>query len=249
MLELVNARIVMVEHLRLLRMQLVFLHLRSLSGKLWQCVYYPVYSCCYRPDLTWRDIQHLCVRSAKLINPDDPDWEILASGRRFSYKYGFGVIDASAYVEAAQDWELVKPQTWVEMSPIQLQEGTMDATGEMSGGEPIVSGGVRSSYTITRDLLDENNFDALEHVTVTVWISHTRRGDVEVSLLSPNGVKSVLAATRKFDNDGDGFPGWTFMSLKHWFVSPFILQSTNVTRRIQGRKPRRGLDYTSLGPE
>lgn len=170
----------------------------------------------YRPELTWRDIQHLCVRSAKEINPDDPDWEKTASGRQFSYKYGYGRIDAAAYVEAAKNWELVKPQAWIEYPAIQLQNGTMSETGGMNGGEPIVSGGVRSSATITQELLDDNNFETLEHITVTVWISHTRRGDVEVSITSPNGVKSILAARRKFDDDKDGFPAWKFMSLKHW---------------------------------
>ncbi|EEB95885.1 hypothetical protein MPER_05077, partial [Moniliophthora perniciosa FA553] len=38
-----------------------------------------------RPDLTWRDVQHLCVQTARMINPDDPDWEPTAEGRLYSY--------------------------------------------------------------------------------------------------------------------------------------------------------------------
>ena len=48
-----------------------------------------------------------------MINPNDSDWERTASGRLYSYKYGYGVLDAYAFVTAAQKWELVKPQTWV----------------------------------------------------------------------------------------------------------------------------------------
>lgn len=170
----------------------------------------------FRPDLTWRDIQHLCVRTARMINPDDPDWENTAAGRRFSYKYGYGSLDAYAFVQAAQQWELVKPQAWLHSAPIQLNSGTMTKEGDMEGGEPITQGGVTSLTTITSEMLNDANFEKLEHINVRVWIKHSRRGDVEVELTSPNGVKSMLAGRRKFDADKTGYPGWTFMSVKHW---------------------------------
>lgn len=171
-----------------------------------------------RPELTWRDIQHLCVNFAKLINADDPDWEPTAVGRPYSYKYGYGRLDAHAYVKAAQEWTLVKPQAWIDMPIVQLQDGSMTNEGEMSGGEPIIEEGVRSSLTLSEHKITEHNFEKLEHITVTVWISHSLRGDVEVELQSPNGVKSILAARRKFDNSGHGFRGWRFMTVKHWYV-------------------------------
>lgn len=171
-----------------------------------------------RSDLSWRDIQHLCVNTAQMVNDDDPDWEITDSGRPYSYKYGYGKLDAYDFVTAAQTWRLVKSQAWVEMQPIQLAEGVMDADGKMSGGEPIVSGGVSSTMTIVSQVLLDSNFenDSLEHVTVTVWISHSRRGDVEVEIISPQGIRSVLAGERRNDADPDGFPGWRFMTVKHW---------------------------------
>jgi len=43
---------------------------------------------------------------------------------------------------------------------------------------------------------------------------------VEVELLSPKGIKSVLAARRRYDQDDKGFPGWRFMTLKHWDEDP-----------------------------
>ena len=39
-----------------------------------------------RPDLTWRDFQHLSIRTAVHINSRDPDWDTTAAGRKFSYK-------------------------------------------------------------------------------------------------------------------------------------------------------------------
>lgn len=120
--------------------------------------------------MSWRDIQHLCVRTAKTVNADDPDWEDTAAGRRFSYKYGYGSLDALAFVQAAQSWELVKPQAWFHTDYVQLNDGTMNIEGEMSGGEPIGVDGVTSSTTITAGMLQAANFDQLEHVTVRVWI-------------------------------------------------------------------------------
>lgn len=169
-----------------------------------------------RPDLTWRDIQHICVQTAQLVNPEDPDWETTAAGRPFSYKYGYGKIDAYHYVTAAKTWQNVKPQAWVDIPAIQIAGGTMDTFQNMTGGELIVTGGISSSASVTQAMLDDANFEKLEHVTAKVWISHERRGDVEVQIVSPGGIKSVLAGPRKSDSASTGYPGWTFMTIKHW---------------------------------
>lgn len=39
-----------------------------------------------RPELGWRDVQHLLIRTAVMINPDDEDWDTTAAGRKYSYK-------------------------------------------------------------------------------------------------------------------------------------------------------------------
>ncbi|EAU88620.2 kex protein [Coprinopsis cinerea okayama7 len=173
-----------------------------------------------RPDLTWRDIQHLCVETARMINKEDPDWDYIANDKRYSYKYGFGVLDAERFVKAAQDWKLVKPQAWFNTPTIQLENGTMNESKEYSGGTLIGADGVSSQIEITKDMLIENNFETLEHINVKVWINHTRRGDVEVELVSPGGIKSILASKRDSDAATTGFPGWTFMSVKHWGEDP-----------------------------
>ena len=177
-----------------------------------------------RPDLTWRDIQHLCVYSAAKINPDDPDWDMTSSGRPFSYKYGFGKLDAYAYVTMARTWQLVKPQVWMDIAPVEFADAAMDGD-ELIGGAPIVPGGVNSSTVITREMLEEWNFEKLEHITVKVWIKHTRRGDVEVDLISPAGIRSVLASARRLDTATTGFVGWRFMTLKHWYILHLLLRN------------------------
>ncbi|KAJ6531334.1 peptidase S8/S53 domain-containing protein [Mycena capillaripes] len=174
-----------------------------------------------RPDLTWRDIQHLCVLTARQINPDDPDWEATAlAGRSYSYKYGFGALDGYEYVKAAKTWSLVKPQVWFHTKTIQIEGGVMPEPEEYSGGQFIGDGGIISHMTITRDMLTQNNLEKLEHVNVKVWIQHGKRGDVEVELRSPHGIRSVLAGKRNGDTATTGYPGWTFMSVKHWGEDP-----------------------------
>ncbi|KAF8077757.1 peptidase S8/S53 domain-containing protein [Lyophyllum atratum] len=173
-----------------------------------------------RPDLTWRDVQYLCVENARMINPEDPDWEPTAAGRLYSYKYGFGALDAAKYVAAAKSWKLVKPQAWFETPAIQLEGGTMTAEEEYSGGQLIGEGGIKSTMSITKEMLLQNNFESLEHINVKVWINHTTRGDVEVEITSPKGITSVLAKQRIGDRAHSGFPGWMFMSVKHWGEDP-----------------------------
>jgi kexin len=170
----------------------------------------------YRPDLTWRDIQYLSIETAKMINPDDPDWERTATGRLYSYKYGYGVIDGYEFVMAAQKWTLVKPQAWFDTAAVQLEGGAMNVAKNFTGGQTIGPGGVTSQLSVTKKMMLDNNFETLEHVNIQVWIDHTRRGDVEVELVSPNGIKSVLGKRRAGDDAKTGYHGWVFMSIKHW---------------------------------
>ena len=89
---------------------------------------------------------------------------------------------------------------------------------EYEGGEPIGADGKKSSIEITKEMMLAHNLETLEHIDVRVWINHPRRGDVEVELVSPNGIKSVLAKTREYDESTTGYPGWRFMTIKHWYV-------------------------------
>jgi len=220
------------------------------------------------PDLTWRDVQHVLINSAVHFNPTDPDWEKTASGRLFSYKYGYGRLDAGKVVDLARRWKSVKPQAWFDspavflgererkeaqkeqgvegdgtnerrQDEIEIEAGggdevgdgdsdtiptqTTDETDPIAADEPpfqagilIPENGIESSYEITQDMLNDLNFEKLEHVTVRVWIDHQRRGDVEVDITSPAGINSVLARQRRFDEDQNGLQGWKFMSMKHW---------------------------------
>lgn len=159
-----------------------------------------------RPELTWRDVQHVAIKSAAVINPKDADWQTTQAGRPYNHKYGFGVIDSWQFIENARDHQLVKPQAWLAST-----EQEIAPTSTL-----IQEGGVSSSLQITPEMMLEANLATIEHITVKVWVTHERRGDLQVELTSPHGTKSVLARPRRYDENRDGLPGWGFMTLKHW---------------------------------
>lgn len=158
-----------------------------------------------RPDLSWRDIQYLLVETAVPINEDDGSWHETSIGRKFSHAYGYGKVDAYSMVKKAQNWTLVKPQAWIHSPWLKVHNEIPQGTK-----------GLASSFEITEEELKNNNFETLEHVTVTMNVNHTRRGDLSVELRSPAGVVSHLSTARKNDDEQVGYIDWTFMSVAHW---------------------------------
>ncbi|KAG9004986.1 pheromone processing endoprotease [Tulasnella sp. 427] len=179
-----------------------------------------IYSCSWGPPDDGRSMEAPSNLIQKAVLNGDPDWEKTSQGRPYSYKYGFGALNGYRFVSAAKTWPLVKPQAWIEMPQIEFNNASMTWDGVMSGGNFIPKEGLTSSMALTSDIMKQHNFEKLEHITVKVWISHMRRGDVEVYLTSPNGIKSILGGKRQYDADATGYPGWTFMTLKHWDENP-----------------------------
>ncbi|PYH46739.1 kexin kexB [Aspergillus saccharolyticus JOP 1030-1] len=158
-----------------------------------------------RPELTWRDAQYLMVESAVPVHENDGSWQNTKNGRKFSHDWGFGRVDAYTMVQKAKTWDLVKPQAWFHSPWLRVHH-------EVPQGDQ----GLASSYEVTRAMMDEANLERLEHVTVTMNVNHTRRGDLSVELRSPEGLVSHLSTAREPDNESEGYVDWTFMSVAHW---------------------------------
>ena len=142
-----------------------------------------------RPDLSWRDLQQLCVETAQIVDESDPDWETVANGRKFNHKYGYGKLDAYKLVEAAKTFEHVKPQAWHHSKEIIIEQDIPDNNAE----------GLTSVIEILPNDLKESNLEVIEHVQVWMNLTHQRRGDVVIDLISPRGVVSHICTKRKFD--------------------------------------------------
>lgn len=163
-----------------------------------------------RPDISWRDMQYLAMGTAVPVNLDDGDWQTTTIGKRFSHAYGYGKIDTWAIVEAAKTWKNVKPQAWYFSPWIHVNKDI-----------PEGNVGVAVSFEVTADALKAANLERLEHVTVTMNVAHTRRGDISVDLISPSKIVSHLSVTRSPDTIAAGYVDWTFMSVAHWYLPPF----------------------------
>jgi len=150
------------------------------------------------PDLTWRDVQHILVETSDraLIRDRDPGWAGSNGEIQHSHKYGFGVVDPEAAVQTAIDWVNVAPEVRVKTEAIEVDRPLPD------GGEAVAD-----SVTVTENI-------AVETVEVAIDARHSFRGDLEIELTSPSGVKSVLVAP--LDDGGDDIRNWVFSSVRHW---------------------------------
>jgi kexin len=158
-----------------------------------------------RPELTWRDMQWLTVLTA--VPFDQPsDWTKTPTlGRSFSHQFGYGKLDAYAIVEMAKTWKLVKPQAWFFSPWMHVKQKV-----------PQGAKGLASVFEVTDQMLKEANLERVEHITVTMNVNHTRRGDLSVELISPQGMTSHLSVARSVDEAKSGYDDWTFMSVAHW---------------------------------
>ena len=86
------------------------------------------------PNLTWRDVQHILVNSARHVDPTDAGWTTNRAGHLIHYNYGFGVVDAEAAVNLAKTWTNVGPELSVSSGLVTVGEviPDNDSTGVSS---------------------------------------------------------------------------------------------------------------------
>ncbi|XP_042864322.1 furin-like protease 1 isoform X4 [Penaeus japonicus] len=155
-------------------------------------------------DLTWRDMQHIVVRTARPENLEAPDWQSNGVGRHVSHRFGYGLMDAYAMVQLARNWTSVPTQRKCEVAASHIDKLIPQ----------------KSFVTLELDVQDCPGVNYLEHVQAKVSLTADRRGDIEIYLSSPSGVKSTLLAQRPHDNSRTGFHSWPFMTVHMWGERP-----------------------------
>ncbi len=148
------------------------------------------------PRLSYRDVQHILVESARKNDPADADWAVNGAGHDVNHKYGFGAVDASAAVDLAETWQNVRPEARLVYNTIAVNHGIAD----------------HIILEATMGIPDEI---VLEWVEVTMNITHPFRADLKIELVSPDGTVSVLAGEHGQDN-GVNYDNWTFTTARHW---------------------------------
>lgn len=157
------------------------------------------------PNLGWRDVQDILIRTARKNDATDPGWVNNGAGLHVNHKYGFGLVSASAAVVRAADRSraLLPPN----VAPFVSTNQALPAL-DIPDNSPT---GVTVTFTVDRAF-------SVEHVELNLRAAHTRRGDLRVVLVSPVGTRSVLAVPH-----GDThahYTGWTFTSVRHWGENP-----------------------------
>uniref|UniRef100_A0A8C6UGX8 SPC3 n=1 Tax=Neogobius melanostomus TaxID=47308 RepID=A0A8C6UGX8_9GOBI len=150
--------------------------------------------------LTWRDVQHLLVKTSRPLHLSADDWKSNAAGLRVSHLYGFGLVDAEAMVREASKWRTVPPQHVCSHRPVRTLHPPC----------------LHSSMSLGCSDEADRQVNFLEHVVVSVLLTHPRRGDLQIHLMSPSGTRSQLLAKRLYDSSNEGFRNWEFMSVHFW---------------------------------
>lgn len=163
------------------------------------------------PKLSWRDMQHLIVKTTKVVSPDDKLWSVNGAGYKINPKFGFGLLDTGALVKAAvhKNWRTA-PQQMTCVSKNMLVNLSL-----------VPRDNVTTQHNSTGCSDAPNHITKLEHVTVIVTINQRdNRGKLGIILTSPAGTKSVLLKQRSRDTSTRGFREWEFLTVFHWGENP-----------------------------
>jgi subtilisin family serine protease len=171
------------------------------------------------PNLNWRDVKEILLRSSRPLSPGDSGWTSRAGGKpsiaaiKHHQQFGGGLVDAEAAVALAQSWTSL---------------GTMSSRSQSWTGSQAVADNSTTGVTLPLTF-SASPVMRVEHVEVVVNVTHDRRGDLEIQLVSPTGVVSELATPEPLDDGAlmwpsgasvplgsRGYSAWTFSSVRHW---------------------------------
>ncbi len=170
------------------------------------------------PNLGWRDVQEILMRSARKVNPSDADWKtpVAPANINHNHNFGAGLVDAAAAVEMSK--------TWVNL-------GTQrTAVSTQSGLSVSIPDNNAAGVTRTFDF-SSNNL-RVEHVTVKLSVSTVRKGQLEITLTSPSGTVSKLA--ERHSDTTNLYTGWTFMTVRNWGENSQGVWTLKVADRTAG---------------
>ncbi|KFD65974.1 hypothetical protein M514_03148 [Trichuris suis] len=194
------------------------------------------------PNLTWRDMQHIVVRTS---NPTAllkiSGWTTNGAGRKgvtrlsqgvsftfvdftVSSKFGYGIMDAEKMILLAKRWKTVPPQH------------TCTFTYDMDYPIPLIGMFSQNFSLKVDDCALGARIRYLEHVQVILSVKFSRRGDLRIFILSPMGTRSELLPVRPHDDSKLGIEKWPFMSVQQWGENPegtWVLTIENTRSLLQ----------------
>ncbi len=141
------------------------------------------------PGLGYRDVQDILAYSARKLDVASygqalwggyahngaDNWN--GGGLHYSHLYGFGLVDARAAVRLAEHWHTGQGTFAVQ--------DTASASAAPALAMPLGVSTAETTLIIAENL-------RIDTVRVTLNISHTYRGDLTATLVSPDGTQSIL---------------------------------------------------------
>ena len=151
------------------------------------------------PNLGWRDVQEIMMRSAKVVDPMMGEWQYNHMGMPMSHNYGAGVIDATHAVRMAQVWQNLGPRFGSVVSNKNTYDyNEVKGLSKKSASNQLIPDNTAATASVPNGAKNVRNFiiDApdpdlrIEQVVVRLRIAHGRRGDLGVILTSPKSGQS-----------------------------------------------------------
>eukprot|EP00058_Branchiostoma_floridae_P001670 XP_002587158.1 hypothetical protein BRAFLDRAFT_98844 [Branchiostoma floridae] len=162
------------------------------------------------PDLTWRDVQHIVVRGAKVPNPEEPGWNLNGADLPVHHNPDLTWRDVQHIVVRGAKVPNPEEPGWnLNGADLPVHHKDLLAGGEVE---------LELQTTGCHDTRDQ--VEVLEHVQSVMTIDHQRRGDLSIKLTSPKGTESQLMSTRSRDDSTDGFQDWPFLTVYNWGEDP-----------------------------
>ncbi|KAL5259763.1 hypothetical protein ACHWQZ_G010012 [Mnemiopsis leidyi] len=202
------------------------------------------------PELTWRDMQHLIVRTASRVSNDrDSQWIENGAGHEFHPKLGFGVLDATKMVNVARNWTSVPPQR----KCMALKSNRTNSPTTVPRVVPPLRILNMRTTIYPEDCIDKatnrsgkDHLSKLEHVQLYITMHTPTRGDIVLKLTSPSGTTSKLLSMRPEDspdmsrghsaNPRSGFKNWAFMTVNFWDENPYGQWQLQIINGHQNKK-------------
>lgn len=150
------------------------------------------------PNLGWRDVQEVLIRTATQTDPTNNEWRTNKAGFKFNPNFGAGRVNAGAAVSLATNWANLATMTSTNSEQAGLNVAITDND----------TTGVSRSFDLSASNL------RVEQAIVTVDITHAKRGDLVINLVSPAGTISPLAELHNDTNPN--YEAMTFRSTFNW---------------------------------
>lgn len=170
-----------------------------------------------QPALDARFAKHLLARTSTVIDSGDstPEsflgWTTNAAGFEFNPNYGFGLVDAYAFVQLARNFSGVSQQTTYKSAIIPVGQSIPTCVNP--------DGPCRLERVITVAPI-ASQAQPLEEVSVILDIDHEYRGLLSAEIESPSGTRSRLFNRDLGDTSDDGIENWPFVTNAFWGESP-----------------------------